>query len=451
MIDISEEYKIIINTPERHFQPKLLIYFDGEDQTPIEFNGDDIFSLSLLEERKAENGKPFGSVSANSIFIELNNSDKKFTQNNVDGPYYGKIRPNIMIKPYLGLELSSGDLEYIPLGVFWTGEWQENKSELSASVTCMDRMAKIKNMDLPMIPVVYNTNIRDMFFVLFEALGLPPASYIVDSTLTQEVPRGWFPNGKVTNSLNCLCESGNCNVAMDRYDIVRVDPNVVTGEAGLSIDDENQIESGSNPVKYLDAYSRVNVKYKIPFVKEKSSILKLEKLPVASGNVTLSNLTFFGGPLVVIDSINITCTGDITVMDVDCGAWSMSLTLENNGDTEEIDLEVFGRCLDLTGSEKTAVNEVADFDRTLSIENHLIQDETVAVACAQQVLDYVKNPDIPFAFGLRGNPAVEINDIINAQAPSLNIATVNVTPTRITLDYNGDDGLYCRMEARKVI
>ncbi len=116
-------YKTAINALERMTIPLVKVYFDGEDADPTIFTHNEIVSMALLEEAQAEASTPFGAVSANELVLVLKNINQTFIPTNPDSPYYGKLRPNILVEPYLGIKVI-GTFKYVALGKFWTGDWR---------------------------------------------------------------------------------------------------------------------------------------------------------------------------------------------------------------------------------------------------------------------------------------------------------------------------------------
>ncbi|OPX88126.1 MAG: hypothetical protein A4E53_02143 [Pelotomaculum sp. PtaB.Bin104] len=450
MITVTPQFTAAINADTRYIKPRVEFYFDGDGNPPVVFDEDEITSINLLEESRAESGNPIGLVSANEVTISLNNSSRVFTPTNTSSPYYDKLRPKVKVKPYLRVRTATDPevWEEIPLGVFRTGDWSAQASSIEATVTCYDRLYDLVEKDIPMIPVKKDTTVKAMFEALFSALGLAPVEYDVDASLTQAIGRGWFDNNKVRDGLNALAVAGNCDVTMSRYDIVRVRPNVVSGDAVAIFTDDNQIVSGDNPQRYLETYSAVKVKYRVPFTKASDVVLKIEDLTIQTGTTTLTPLSFTTGPVMTINQVKLTGAVNSKVTDISHGAWTMTVVIENTGVAETVTLEVFSQAIDAVGAEYTETDPGALFDKTLTIENSLIQSEAAAQAYAQGLLNYVKDPSATFSFNIRGNPAIELIDILRVLDPADKIPDVKVVPTRLQLQYDG--ALSGQMEARKV-
>jgi len=103
--DINEVTKMVLSItkwshPNRHAKILELI-------TSIQeiYEGDDIISINLLEEREVSQGSlPVGNISANEIDIRLNNQSRKFDVGNKQSPLYQLLKANRRIKAWLGVE-----------------------------------------------------------------------------------------------------------------------------------------------------------------------------------------------------------------------------------------------------------------------------------------------------------------------------------------------------------
>jgi len=462
MIVTTAAYKTAINADERYIVPRVDVYFDGDTSDPTTFNEASITSIKFLEEAKADSDNPLGAVSANEITIGFDNSNRDFTPTNLVGAYYGKLRPNILVKEYIGVEVDSwsyvspgfvvGRYFWIPLGVFRTGDWESPSSSVEATVTCYDNLYAIGNKTVPMLPVKSNTTIYAMFESLFLALGLTTAQYNIDTSLNQSITIGWLPDGKVRAALQALAIAGNCNVTADRYGVIQVKNNFQAGSSVATWTDTDQIVTAENPQKYLDCYNSIKVNYKLPYVKAEASLLKVENLTVPQGGLTLEEIDFTSKPVAVVSQVKLSGAIHAAVASVQYGANTITVVITNTGVNETVTLEVTGQAVGLINSvlTKEDANLVTTWGRRqLVIDNDLIQSADTALSYAVPLLQYLKDPSVNFSLSIRGDPAIEINDIIEIQDPTDKIGTVDIVPIRINIDYDG--ALSATVEARKPI
>jgi len=106
------------------------------------YDSGDILSFSVSEESAPDKATtPIGNVTANTCDIELVNRNSLFDNDNEDSPLQGNLVKNRRLMPYIGLD---GDLDetgkqtYIPLGVFYSQNWNNNNYQLTASVDGRD-------------------------------------------------------------------------------------------------------------------------------------------------------------------------------------------------------------------------------------------------------------------------------------------------------------------------
>ena len=455
MISTSDAYKTAINALENYIVPLVYVYFDGDTSAPTEFTGTSIVKINFTEEAKSESGtagNPFGEVSSNEITISFDNSNYDFTPTNASGAYYGKLRPNLLVRVYLGVEKTAGVYEYVPLGVFRTSDWETPSQAVEATVTCSDKLYEIGDRDVPMLPAVTNTTVYAMFETLFTALGLSSLEYEIDISLNQAISIGWYPKGKVIDALQSLAIAGNCNVMASRYGTIRVRNNFKTGNAVATWTDSNQIITAGNPQRFLDTYNAVKVNYKLPYLKAESSLLKVESLTVPQGGLTLDEITFTTTPVAAVTQVKLTGATNVAVSTMEYGAHAISIALTNTGAAESVTLEVLGQAVDMISTTYTAEDAalIALWGRReISIDNDLIQTKNVAQLYAISLLQYMKDPSNNFSLNIRGDPSLEVNDIIQIDDDTDKIGTINIVPIRFNLDYDG--GLSATVEARKPI
>lgn len=439
-ITTTAAYKTAINADSRHIIPKVDVYFDGDTQTPTTFTGDDVTMIDLLEEANAEGDNPLGFVSSNEFALGLNNSSRDFTQTNTAGAYYGKLRPNILVKPYLGVQLADLSYEDIPLGVYRTGDWDAPSSSVEATVTCYDKLYAIGNMDMPMLPVSENATIYSMFETLFLACGLVAGEYVIDTSLAQNVFLGWLPDGKVRDSLQIIAVAGCCNVVADRYEIIQVKSNFQTGTADFAMTDSDQIITAENPQKYLQTYNSIKVAYKIPYLKESETVLSIESLTIPQGGLTLTEMTFNTSPVANVDQVNLLGAVNSSITSVEYGCNRITIVIANTSSAESVALEAIGQAIDLVSLNyvlEDAALVTAWGRRQLSVDNILIQSLGVAQSYAGALLQLVKDPNSSFTLEIRGDPSLEVNDIISVTDATDKIGTVSIVPQRIQFSYNG--------------
>ncbi len=444
-------YSDEVNADARQWTSMVEVFFDGIENSPTVIEQDVVTTISLLEEATAQNVNPLGTVSANEVNLGFDNSNRNFTLSNTASPYYGKMKPNVVVKPYLGLVLANSSIEYVPLGVFKTGDWSAKGDVVEATVTAYDRLYGLKEMNCPDLAVMEDTTVAGLFAALFQALGLGESDYYIDPSLTQPIKAGFVPKGTVNPALQALSVAGYCHVYVDRQNVIQVRGRQTFNSTERTWTDDNQIITAQNPQQYLDVYSSVRIKYKLPSIKADQTLVQISNLVVPVEGLTVE-VEFTSGPVSKVSEVMLLNSINTRLYDIQYGAWKLTVSINNSGEAPEtVNLKAVGSTVELTASEYRAVDSSAEAEfgvKELVIDNDLIQNEDVAIAYANAILPHITDPYANFELSVRGDPAVLLHDTLVINDPSEMIAATTVAITRTQLKYDG--GLEAEVSAVRV-
>ena len=103
ILNVTKQVLTIMKWSHPGRQAKILEFFTSIQET---YEDDDIIFIHLLEEREVSHGSlPVGNISANEIYIELNNASRKFDAGNAASPLHNLLKPNRRIRAWLGVEI----------------------------------------------------------------------------------------------------------------------------------------------------------------------------------------------------------------------------------------------------------------------------------------------------------------------------------------------------------
>lgn len=440
MIEVSQAYKDAVKAPAREWKGRVKAYLDGEGNDPTIFDDDDIVEFEFLEEAEATSGSPLGQVSSNEFTLVLDNHDRRFTPNNVSSPFYKKLVPDIKLEPELGLVLPDDSVEYIPLGVFYSGDWESPSDSIECTVTGNDKLYKIRNRRASyFIPVIQNTSIATLFEILFNSVD---EEYQIEATDRVGVDLGFIPKESVGSVADKLAEAGMYHVLADRQGIPTVRDFIFEGFPVATWTDEDILFGVENPYKYRDIADRVVVSYKRPRLSEPDTVLSLEE-PIQSGENVILNAEF-DDPVAEISRVFATGEDDVSVNSFDYGAFFITMNLDSQSQ-QEADIDVRGRKVEFESIEK---REGSPGKETI-VDNKLIQGKEQAEVYAERLYNYMSQKDRKFELDSRDDPAIEIGDVIEVIAPSKNVQSTRVAIVSRSLSYDG--GVRSSLKARKVI
>lgn len=453
MLTVTDDYKTAINASSREFRVRVSVYFDGDGSAATVFDQDDIISLELMEESSDGSIKPAGSVSSNELQLVFDNTTRAFTPTNPTGTYYGKLHPGTLVVAELALKTDDDPetWEYVALGTFRTSDWSAPSDSVEASVTCYDRLKDLGNISVPLIPTQQNISYGMMFRLLFTALGLTPAEYNIDASLTTLIRAGWFPAGTVFDALRNLAEAANAVVYVDRNNVIQVRSCASVDAYIVEMTDTNQIIKADNPQQYADIYSSVNIQYKTISVKPMDTILEINDLEIPAGGMTLTGLQFNDTPVIYCDYAQITGAVNSSVSAFAWGAWGCDITFANSGaTTETVSVVVRGRAFEALSAAyvaEDATTKALIGTRTLKVDNQFIQSLSYATSYATKLLQAVTDTSPKVETSIRGNPVVELKDTIRVNDETSLITDLDIVPYQIKLSYDG--GLTGQIIGRK--
>lgn len=166
-------------------QVKITEFFTSIQET---YEGEDIISINLIEEQEVSHGSlPVGNISSNEIDIKLNNESRKFDAGNTASPLHNLLKPNRRIRAWLGVERDNGQKEWVPLGVFWSGDWSAPEDDVYAQTTGRDRLEFLRRTEYAPSAPRQNISLYDLAVDVLTDAGLSPEEYWVDEELKEYI------------------------------------------------------------------------------------------------------------------------------------------------------------------------------------------------------------------------------------------------------------------------
>lgn len=396
------------------------------------YEGEDIISINLIEERETSQGSlPVGNISSNEIEIVLNNVNREFDAGNKDSRLYGLVKPNRKIQAWLGTED-----ELVPLGLFWTKDWDVPEDGVIAKSIGRDRLDRLRESNYSTSKVEVNKTIYELAEIILQDAGLKVDQYWIDEELKSFiVPYAYFEPVSHREALRQLVTACLGQVYCDRQGVIRFEgpsftlnrvlektttiflqaehpAEVEVLEAyGISADDYFRKD---NPSRQSDIANHVTVETN-PLKPDVSQEIYSSNDPISIlANENKKVIIQYNHTPCIDVSVSITGTGTITNSKI--YAWGAELTVSStvNG---SFNITATGKPLKVTNKDVVIVddeNSIIDngIIRYNFPSNHLIQGRPVAESIANKLLQYYKDPKRDLTMEWRGNPALELGDIV---------------------------------------
>jgi hypothetical protein len=199
-------------------QAKIAEFFTSIQEV---YEGDRLVGLRLLEERETSLGSlPVGNISSNEIEITLDNSDRRFDAGNTQSPLYNLVRPNRRIRAWLGAETG----EMVPLGIFWSLDWDAPDDVLEARVRGRDRLNALRESEYLRDGVRQDLSLYALAEDVLADAGLTAEEYWIDDELREYViPYVALQAQSHWDVLRQIAEACLGQVYCDRHGVIRVE------------------------------------------------------------------------------------------------------------------------------------------------------------------------------------------------------------------------------------
>ena len=450
VVDVTKQTLVIKKWSHPNTNAKIVEFFSSVIETYLV---DDIIEITLLEElESSSSGVGIGAISSNELSITLKNEDRVFDLENEESRLYNLVRANRRIEAFLGQKLDSNDLELVPLGTFWSGNWDVPERDVVAKTTGRDRLDLFRQSQFPGTKLQTDVSFYDLFEEVLQDAGLNVEQYEIDTDLNSIIiPYGYLPRSTHREALRTLAEASLSEVFCSRDDKIIVNKRsdttyTITNDAYVNDDFDLimsstygtinfRIEDG-DIILYFDTgtgVGRDDYFNKTTPTKwdDIANFIEIETQPLTVGT---SNETVYELDSEAIDNgeeIELTCvynvnpcgvpniviTGNATLVDYEYYAWGAIVNIVGTLDGGSFGLAIDAPVYRIANKQKIFASDTSSIrnngQKTFQIENNtLIQTRSQAKALTEGILELYKNPRVELKSQWRGNLAWEIGDVI---------------------------------------
>jgi hypothetical protein len=172
---------------------------------------------------------PIGeSLPIHKIAFALDNSDNKYDPNNETGlSKYLMERQEMRVK--YGTELSRGNVEYIPAGVFYLSEWDAPQNGMDAKFTARDLFEFMRNDYTKGQYCADGISLYDLAIDVLTEANLPlnedgSVKWIVDESLKDIFTTAPLPVRPIAECLQYIAQAACCIIYTDRNGFLHIEP-----------------------------------------------------------------------------------------------------------------------------------------------------------------------------------------------------------------------------------
>lgn len=451
----------IVKWSNSNRQAKISEFFTSIQET---YEGENIIDINLLEEREVSNGSlPIGNLSANEITVKLSNETRKFDASNTTSPLYQLVKTNRRVKAWLGV-LINAEYEYVPLGVFWSGDWDAPEDGVYAKTTGQDRLELLRKSSYSTSQVLINVSLYDLAVSVMQDAGLTNEEYWIDDDLKlYSVPYAYFESQSHRDALRVIAEASLGQVYCDRNGVLRLESALysvkkanqfimpfMSASEGISITDDNYFKK-NRPVKSDEISNYIEVETQ-PLKPDILSELYRSNntIPIEPGHLSEFTVYYNNVPAINANAALEGATNTV-ITNAIYYAWGAEVTLQNNGAvTENVTLVINGNPMKILNKEKAVAQDAASITEYGKLKytfpsNPLIQTLAIAQSIASTLLHSYKNSRRDIVMEWRGNPALLLGDSVITKESNL---WEQFYVTRQEIEYDGT--LRATLNGRKI-
>ncbi len=422
VLDVAKQVLTITKWSHEGRQAKIIEFFTSIREV---YETGDLVSLRLLEEREASQGSlPVGNISSNEITLALNNEDKKFDIDNENSPLKNLLKPNRRIQMWLGADVD-GEIEWVPLGTFWSLDWDSPDDTLEATVTARDRMELLRKGTYQTSQVQQNKTLYELAEIVLQDAGLTSDEYAIDEALDDIViPYSWFNPVSHREALRCIAEAGLAAAFQNRDGKIQIESFLIEDdEPVLEITEDDYFPPLRAPSRQDQVANEIIVDTQpLRPATVAEEVYKSNEPITIPASSTKTVTAFYNSPPVIEATASLDSPpSGVSITEETYYGWGASVAIRNTNPTDQqATLVIQGKPLTVQNKERAIARDDASIleNGVLTFEfpaNPLVQTLAQAQAIADALLASVKDPRRDIEVEWRGNPALELGDRVTVK------------------------------------
>jgi hypothetical protein len=321
--------------------------------------------------------------------------------------------------------------EYVPLGTFWSLDWDSPDDSLEATVTARDRMELLRKGTYQTSQILQNKSLYDLAKDVLQDAGLNSNEYIIDTDLQSiVVPYAWFNPISHREALRRIAEAGLAAAFQNRDGKIQIESFLITGdEPVLEITEDDYFPPLRAPSRQDQVANEIIVDTQPLRPASAAEEVYRSNEPITIPASTTKTITaFYNQPPVIeaVASLDNPPTG-VSITDATYYGWGASVAIRNtNATDQQVTLIIQGKPLTVQGKERVIARDDANITENgvLRFEfpaNPLVQTLDQAQAIADTLLASVKEPRRDAEVEWRGNPALELGDRVTVKGQDYHV------------------------------
>lgn len=380
---------------------KILRFFERVYET---YEGKDLLSFEVGEELCSSEGNY--NINSDSMTVSIYNEDRKFDK--------GYLRTLMLLDrklyPFIGIEIG-GKIEFKPLGVFYSDEWDIPQDSQWVKCTATDRLMRLQIKTYVGFPLVENVSLYEIAEDIMTKMGVSSTEYQITERLKDfVVEMALLPKTTGWDALQEIANAGLCKVFVDRENriVIKCEDDAPLNSR-IEINPGNMFSYKSN-ISLTDFSNSVSVDYceisiKDDIIDVAESEIRLE--PNETKLITIDYTSEVAYPSAVSSN------AAVRIISFGSGVNSCTCVLRNNtGTAQTTVITVSGNAIDINTRTVTVRDEESIFLYGIVEYSHptseLVQSHEQAEYMATLLLNRMKAGEGSITAEWRGDPALEV-------------------------------------------
>ena len=380
---------------------KILRFFERVYET---YEGKDLLSFEVGEELCSSEGNY--NINSDSMTVSIYNEDRKFDK--------GYLRTLMLLDrklyPFIGIE-NGGKIEFKPLGVFYSDEWDIPQDSQWVKCTATDRLMRLQIKTYVGFPLVENVSLYEIAEDILTKMGVNPTEYQITERLKDfVVEMALLPKTTGWDALQEIANAGLCKVFIDRENriVIKCEDDAPVNSR-IEINPGNMFSYKSN-ISLTDFSNSVSVDYceisiKDDIIDVAESEIRLE--PNETKMITIDYTSEVAYPSAASNNAT------VRIISFGSGVNSCTCELRNTtGTAQTTVITVSGNAIDINTRTVTVRDEESIFLYGIVEYSHptseLVQSHEQAEYMATLLLNRMKAGEGSITAEWRGDPALEV-------------------------------------------
>jgi hypothetical protein len=321
--------------------------------------------------------------------------------------------------------------EWVPLGTFWSLDWDSPDDTLEATVTARDRMELLRKGTYQTSQVQQNKSLYELAEIVLQDAGLSSSEYIIDTDLQNIIiPYAWFNPMPHREALRQIAEAGLAAAFQNRDGKIQIESFLISGdESVLEITEDDYFPPLRAPSRQDQVANEVIVTTQPlrPATAVEEVYRSNEPITIPASNTKTMTVYYNSSPVIEAQATLDTPPAGVSIIDATYYGWGASVKIRNSTATEQqATFVIQGKPLTVQNKERAIARDEASIleNGVLRFEfpaNPLVQTLAQAQAIADALLASVKDPRRDIEVDWRGNPALLLGDRVTVKGKDYHV------------------------------